>query len=204
MLGVRLASSGLVAVLCAALGVVFSPAVAHTQLRVDLTPFVGSYYALSKLGATGAAEERQENQPAIGGALLVRLSPTLGIEGSLALTPSGVNVTGASNAGFSGSIMFASARARFAVPRTNFYAIGGVGLVKRSGEAWDAPQFTSLSGVGGVLGFGTRAEVSRAVRIDVHAELQLYSLDPDGDGTAYDSKMQQDLIIALGIPLKLK
>ncbi len=196
---------------CAAIGVgsalvgsLGGPATAHAQLRVDLTPFVGSYYALAKLGNTSTtSEEKQSNQPVIGGALFVRLTPAFGIEGAVTFTPSGSNITGATNQGFSGSIVFASARARLAAPRTNLYGLAGVGLVKRGGEAWNAPGFTSLTNLAGVLGFGTRAEVSPAVRIDVRAELQLYSVDPDGDGTAYQSKLQQDLIVTLGVPISL-
>ena len=188
-----------------ALGVLVLPAHASAQLRAELTPFVGSYYAMGSLGTlvAGVEEEKQENQPVFGGTLVVRLTQTLGVEGAFALTPSGVNVTGTANQGFSGTIMFASARARVSVPRTNLYGLGGLGLVVRGGQAWEGTQFTSLSSIAGIVGFGTQAEVSRSARIDVKAELNLYSADPDGDGASYESKVQADLLVGLGVPISL-
>jgi len=187
------------------LGLALDPANAHAQVRVELTPFVGSYYALSNLGRQAANEkERQANQPALGAVLFARLTPVIGVEGAFAFTASGTNVTSTgtvTNQGYSGNIIFASGRVRLSVPRTNLYGLAGAGIVRRGGQAWNSPVFTKLTNVAGVVGAGTRAEVSAAVRIDVKAEAQFYSLDPDGSGTAYASKLQTDVIFGVGIPI---
>ncbi len=186
--------------------VVASPA--HAQTRLDLIPFIGSYYATSPLGLQAAnSEERHENQAAIGAALFVRLSQTLGIEGSFAYTPSGTNITSdidsVANRGFSGNIIFADARVRFWFPRTNLYALAGAGIVSRGGEAWDFPNTTELTNVAGVAGFGVQAEVSPKVRVDLKIEVHVYSVDPDGDGTTYESKTVADILATVGVPIKL-
>jgi outer membrane protein with beta-barrel domain len=208
MVKVNSSIRGLAVGASAALGALGSAPAAQAQLRLELTPFVGSYYALAQLGLTDPAkEEKHLNQPALGGALVVRLTPIISVEGAFAFAPSGTNVTSATevNQGFSGTLIFASARGRFALPRTNVYGLAGVGIVRRGGEAWQASQFTKLTNIAGIVGFGARAEISPRVRLDVKAELQFYSFDPDGSaGTTYESKMQQDVIVTVGIPISLK
>ena len=194
---------------CAAVVTIAGAAPARAQTRLDLTPFVGSYYALSALGLqTANREEKHENEVAVGAALLLRLSQTFGIEASFAYTPSGTNVTSsdttlAANAGFAGSIMFAGARARLWVPRTNFYGLAGLGIVSRSGEAWDFQNLTELTSIAGVGGFGVQAEASPTIRVDLKFEVQVYSFDPDGSGSQYESKTLADILATVGIPIRL-
>jgi len=175
--------------------------------RLDLIPFVGSYYATTPLGRqVSGEEERHENQPAFGATLLLRLSQSIGIEASFAYTASGTNITSdvpVDNQGFSGSIIFAGARGRFWVPRTNFFGLAGVGIVSRGGEAWNFPNTTELTSIAGVAGFGVQAEVSPKVRVDLKIEVQVYAADPDGDGPQYESKTMPDVLATVGIPIRL-
>jgi len=195
----------------AALAIV-AAAPAAAQTRVELIPFIGSYYALSNTGLADPGDpsktERHENQPAFGAALLVRVSQTLAFEGTFAYAPSGTNITSDSttlNRDFAGTVLLAGARARFWLPRTNFYVLAGAGMVSRGGEAWDFANLTELTSIAGVAGFGVQAEVSPTVRMDFKIEVQVYSFDPDGEGTAanYDSKTMPDILATVGIPIKL-
>ncbi len=194
---------------CAVLAALATPSPASAQRRLDLIPFGGSYYALSALGLqTANREETHANEVAVGAALLLRLSQTIGIEASFAYTPSGTNVTAsdttlAANAGYAGSIMFAGARARLWVPRTNFYGLAGLGIVSRSGEAWDFQNLTELTSIAGVGGFGVQAEASPTVRVDLKFEVQVYSFDPDGGGNQYESKTLADILATVGIPIRI-
>ncbi|MGH7676785.1 MAG: hypothetical protein ACREMV_16090 [Gemmatimonadales bacterium] len=191
---------------CVALAALVTPARAPAQNRLDVIPFIGSYYALSPLGLQAVdREEQHDNEVALGASLLVRLSQTVGIEASFAYTPSGTNLTStvAADTGYAGSIIFAGARARFWVPRTNFYGLAGVGVVSRGGEAWDFPGLTELTDIAGVGGFGVQAEVSPTIRIDLKFELQVYSCDPDGSGNQYESKTLVDVLATVGVPIRL-
>ncbi len=180
---------------------------AHAQVRFEIAPWVGSYYAVANTGLTEAnTEERQENQPAFGVALVARLNQLLGAEASFAYVKSGVNIdrTGAAagaRLALPGTLISASGRVRLWAPRSNFYGLAGAGIVSRGGDAWDG--FSSKSAIAGILGFGIQAEVSPAVRIDVKAEVQFYSFDPDGNGTTYESKLMPDVLVGIGIPIAL-
>lgn len=191
---------------CAALAALVTPAPASAQRRLDLIPFVGSYYALSALGLQAVdREEQHTNEVAVGASLLLRVSQTLGIEASFAYTPSGTNLTStvAADTGYAGSIIFAGARARLWVPRTNFYGLAGLGIVGRGGDAWDFPGLTELTSIAGVGGFGVQAEASPTIRIDLKFEVQVYSFDPDGGGNQYESKTLADILATVGVPIRI-
>jgi len=192
------------AVATAGLALLCSFRSAPAQRRIEFTPFLGGYYALGGLGRQGTGvEERQENHVALGAALVLHLSPTFGVEGAVAATPSGVNLSGTTNPGLSGRVVFASVRARVSTAQANVYGLGGLGMVIRAGPAWSASQYTNLTSVAGILGVGAQAQVSTTTRIDLRAELNFYSIDPDGAGTMYKPALQSDLLVGIGIPIAL-
>ena len=193
-------------ILALALTAFVYPAVASAQGQIYLTPYFSSYYATTSNGLeAGYLSEKQENGPGFGAALGFKLSQVLGIEAAYTYVSSGTNISGASeavNLGFAGNIMFANARATITAPRSNFYGLAGVGIVKHGGESWEG--FDKLTSVAGVLGLGIQADVSPKVRVDVKVEAQLYSFDPDGDGEDYASKFMPDIMVTIGFPLFLK
>ncbi len=180
------------------------PTAARAQVQAEFTPFFASYYALTEDGFTGTGvTEKQENEAGAGVSIGARLNQLLGIEGVFTFTPSGVTVTGDQNLGLSGTVMFADGRVRLWAPRSNLFGFVGGGVVLRGGDAWDAPVFTKLTTVQGVVGFGAQADVSRNVRFEVKAEVHVYSFDPDGSGTQWDSKMMPDVLVVVGLPIRL-
>ncbi len=180
---------------------------ARAQTTVDLTIAAGSYYAISALreDASMGIEERQENMPAVGGGVTVMFTPSFGIEGSFLYTKSGTIVSGASNQNFSGNLIFADGRIRFAAPRTNLYGVLGAGIVSRSGSAWPSADFANLTDVQGLAGVGVRAAVTPSFAIDVKVEVHVYRFDPDVAGPAdqFVEKTQADVIAMVGIPITL-
>lgn len=205
------------------------PSTAHAQGKIELTPFVGSYYALAKMcsdcennGNTDKITAHQISAAAIGGHLSYWISNTIGVEGAFAYTPSqaeerfqvsnfGLGVSG------KGRIIQASGRVLFRPQRTNLHFIVGAGIVSRGDTVWKAFQFRSdspdsvgakLTSVAGILGVGVRASVTPKFALNLSAELSLYSFDPHLAATpattsANGGKMQADLLVSVGVPITL-
>lgn len=218
----------LAGVLAGAASVAFPRAV-QAQGKFELTPFLGSYYALAKMctdcennGNTDKITARQLSAAAIGGRLTYWVSNTIGVEGAFAYTPSqaeerfqvsdfGLGVSG------KGRIMQASGRVLFRPQRTNLHFIVGAGIISRGDTVWQAFQFRSdspdsvgakLTSVAGILGMGVRASVTPKFALNVSAEVNLYSFDPHLAATPATSssnggKLQADLLVSVGVPITL-
>jgi Outer membrane protein beta-barrel domain len=180
---------------------------AHAQYVAEFTPFFTSYYALGKLATTGTVSERQYAAPGGGARLTVWLSPSIGIEAAGAFVASGTQFTSSDpnvNGGVSltGTIITANGRLVFRPARTNLYLLVGGGMVKRGGDTWNFPEITKKTAIGGVVGFGARANVTPKFALNVTVESNIYKSDPDGStGTAYDSKLQSDIYVSIGVPI---
>jgi hypothetical protein len=201
------------------------PSAVYAQGKFELTPFVGSYYALSTMckdcykdgtGVTG----HQASSFAVGGRLSYWISSTIGIEGSVTYAPSrgeqraeisgfGLAVSG------KGRLLLASGRLLYRPPRTNLHFIVGAGIVTRGDTVWKAFKDNSADGVGakltsvaGILGAGVRASVTPKFALNVTAEANLYSFDPrfatsPAPSSSNGKKMQADLLVTIGIPITL-
>jgi hypothetical protein len=205
------------------------PSALHAQAKLELTPFLGSYYALTKLckdcnnnGDGSDLTSKQLSAFAIGGRLSYWVSNTIGIEGAFTYTPSqaeerfqvsdfGLAVSG------KGRIMQASGRLLFRPQRTNLHFTVGAGIVSRGDSVWQAFQFRSdspdsvgakLTSVVGILGLGVRASVTPKFALNVAAEVNLYSFDPrlaavPATSSANGGKLQADLLVSVGVPITL-
>lgn len=186
--------------------------------QVEVTPFFTSYYAVAKLadvtGENGSKlSERQANAPGIGARIGYALPGPLTLEGSVAYVWSGTRVdvddqSGDPDAfngsiGLAGNLLYASGRLRFTPRRSNLYLLAGGGVVKRGGKTWDLDGEKQLTSPLGVVGAGVRAQVTPTFALDVSAEVNLYNTDPDRDGDIYKGKFQQDVLITVGVPLRL-
>lgn len=203
------------------------PTAAAAQNKFSVTPWVGSYFAMSKfydndfdltlIGGTGTApiQVSQNNTAMFGLRVSVPVGATLAAEGSFGYAKSDVFfrvVDPNQNGGFDfsttdkGTVMIGSLRAVFKPRRSNLSIIVGGILVHHGGSFWDDPAIDGkLTSFGGVVGFGLRANVTPRFPIDIRAEANLYSFDPDkGDNTLngfYPGKFQQDLVFSVGVPL---
>jgi hypothetical protein len=188
------------------------------QARTQITPFFASFYSLSPYGPDidefGTGElfnERLSNSPTVGVRLSVAATRTIGIEGQVAFNWSGRQASPADTgfAGFylKGNLLMASGRLTYHPRRSNFRGIFGVGFQHRGGDAWDEKKFTGFTGkfdksiIGGVLGFGARANVTPRFSLDIDVEAFLYSSDADTKSTLFKSKFQQDILVSIGVPI---
>jgi alpha-tubulin suppressor-like RCC1 family protein len=184
--------------------------------QVRLVPFVGTFEPLGSLGSRSAAlaqngvSARQAHAIAFGLAVGGHLSGLFGVEGGVALAPSGLGfraqepTTGGDlTLSESGWMLLASALSVIGRPATGFYGVAGVDLQKRWGPAWQGVASGDLWSVGGVVGAGTAARLTDRWRLDLRAELRLYGFDPDGGGTDFGSSLASELLVRVGVPLAL-
>jgi len=183
---------------------------AYAQYVFELTPFFTSYYPLVSVGEFGTISERQAAAPGGGARLTFWVSPSVGIEAAGAFVASGTKLTSTdasvtTGVSLPGTIITGTGRVVFRPARTNLYLLVGGGMVSRGGDTWDPDftgiQTTSLTNFGGVVGFGARANVTPKFALNVTVEGMLYPMDPDGDGTTYESTFQSDIYVSIGIPI---
>lgn len=197
------------------------PSLALAQASIEITPFVASFYALSTVseqtdvplpsfgGAPpGDIVREQEDGPMIGARVSFPLTGIIRAEGSVGFAFSNGRLVQRPrldpDAGFGVSgdahVYMVSARALIRPRRQNFYGIAGVGLVGRGGEFWDDADQSAR--VAGVVGFGVRAAVSPKLSLNFSAEAFLYSFSYSSSSVPNSgSKFQQDIVVAVGIPI---
>lgn len=201
------------------------------QNRFEVTPWVGSYYAISpfynddfdltNVGGTGTTNIKvsQDNTVMFGIRAAVPMGQTIALEGSFGFARSNVSyvikdaiVDNGGDPVFDASrneksnVMIGSVRAVIKPRRSNLSLILGAIVVNHNGDFWDADGIDGkLTSFGGVVGLGVRANVTPRFALNIRAEANLYSFDPDkGDDTEagfFPGKFQQDLVFSIGIPL---
>jgi hypothetical protein len=194
---------------------------AAAQAKLELTPYFGSYYALTSINDNLELDptlepftEKQIPGPSFGARLSYWISSSIGIEGAGAYTSSGTRAVtsdplcpGCATT-FDGGVTTGSVRMLYRPARTNFHLLGGIGMTKRTGDGWTGYN-EGLTSFGGVLGFGARAAVTPKLSFDLKVEANLYSFKPedtdpsDGTNIPYEAKFQTDIIVAVGIPIAL-
>jgi hypothetical protein len=189
------------------------PAVATAQQRLELTPFVASYYGLTHL-ATGTNPNTgndfnfdQSNAFSFGGRITLPVSARISLEGEFTFAMSGVRLTENDLFGpdldgglaQDGNVIYGSLRGVFTPRRSNLILVAGPAIIRRGGEAWDGVDGSDITDFGGVAGLGFRANVTPRFRVNFLAETYLYSFD----GGTGNSKFQADLLFSLGVPIAL-
>jgi hypothetical protein len=200
------------------------PTVAAAQASVEITPFIGSFYALSSVseqtnvplpsfgGAPpGDIVREQEDGPMIGARVSFPLTGVIRAEGSFGFAFSNGRLDQRPrldpDAGFGvsadGHVYMLSARALIRPRRQNFYGIAGLGLVGRGGDFWENADQSAR--VAGVIGFGVRAAVSPRLSLNFSAEAFLYSFSYSSANIPNsDSKFQQDIVVWVDIPIGMR
>lgn len=193
--------------------------------KLEMTPFFASHYSISNYFDedlfTGTVTERVTEKtgsgPAIGVRLTYWLSQTLGIEAeglySKANQQNAFPDRDASTGQLTGTlykanVTMASGRLLFRPRRSNLRLFAGISHLTFGGDVYTyAPySYTNLSTIGGVVGFGVRAQATRSLALDVSVEAYLHNLDR-GDGPYLPVELkgafQQEVLIAVGVPIKL-
>lgn len=205
-------------VLMAALAGTFTPRTAQAQ-GITFTPYVGSFYALSSFVDIDIGGEKltvdQSNTAVFGARVSFPITGTMSLEGAFGYSKSDVilritnscvdssNTLFDCSTNFSGSVITGSGRILFRPRRSNLNFILGAAYVKHGGDAWDDPSTSETSDIGGVVGFGLRANITPRFTLVLTAEANIYSFDPDGSDTLFDSKTQTDLMFSVGVPIAL-
>ena len=185
---------------------------------LTLTPFIGSFYAATSFVDLDVGGENltidQANTAVFGARLTVPIGGTLSVEGAFSYSKSEVNLrwtnscTDGTNlfdcsTNFKGNVITGSGRLLLRPRRSNLFAIVGASYIKHSGDGWDDPSTPETSDIGGIVGFGLRAAITPRFALNLNAEGTIYSFDPDGSASTFESKTQFDLLFSVGIPITL-
>ncbi len=189
------------AIACAAVVALSAPRQAEAQ-RLSLSPTIGVYIPTSELVKAASGEEfKQEVGLAVGGRLGLTLSPRFGIETSVSYVPSNLRFTfDEDQTTTDANLLFGTARATLhVIPVTQPLWLslnGGVSLVKRGGEAFEAAE--DDTDVGGVVGATVGFRLGSLLSFYVAAEDYIYGTRIEGTEFEGESRTQNDVQIAVG------
>jgi hypothetical protein len=194
------------------------PLAASAQVKLEVMPYFTSYYATA-LTAKPAPDttERQEAGPGLGAIVTYRFNNIIGVQGSFTYVFSGIipkyppatGLVSNSNQPLPGRISFTTLRATLQPRRSNYFLAAGLGIVQRSGKAWDVPGLDHLSSTVASLGFGIRARVTPSFAFNIGVDGNFYFSDPDGEeqaggvGHYYQRRLQRDVLVSIGVPYAL-
>jgi len=175
------------------------------QARSQITPFFTAFFAaLPYAKDIGNADERLTSAPGVGVRATIKVASQVSVDGQFAYVFSGrqakLDADPPIGVFIPGNAIYASGRVNYHPRRSNFRGFVGAGYQKLGGDAWDEDNVGSVnsSSVGGILGFGARANISQTLALDLTVESFLHSSDP-GD---YGSKeFQADIMLTVGIPI---
>ena len=192
----------LFAAIACAVGIgLVAPTGASAQ-RVSLSPTIGVYIPTSELVKAANGEEfKQEIGLAVGGRLGLTLSPRFGIESSVTYVPSNLRFTfDDTQTTTDASLLFGTARATLhVIPMTQPLWLslnGGISLVKRGGEAFEAVE--DDTDIGGVVGATVGFRLGSMLSFYVAAEDYIYGTRIEDAGLGGESVTQNDVQIAVG------
>ena len=179
--------------------------------QISIAPTIGVYIPTTDLlNAASGQQYKQEVSITLGGRVGINVGQRAGIEGTVAYAPSKLKFSASgSSTTTDANILTGSGRAFLElIPRTSAVSLqlnGGVGLVRRSGTAYQGdPKSTDL---GGVVGATLRVRLGRVLHVELHAEDFVYNAqyapNASGGGYAVVNKQLNDihLGVGLGIPL---
>jgi hypothetical protein len=186
------------------------PATLIAQVKLEVTPFFGSYYSVTKTARlTKDTTERQEAGPAAGLHATYRFNNMVGVQATVVNVWSGVipkypqstGLISNSNQPLSGRLLFSSLRGTWQPRRSNYYLAAGAGLVQRAGTAWDVAGLDHLTNPMFSGGLGIRARVTPSFAFNIGLDGNFYVSDPDGPaGRYYQKRTQADFLVTIGLP----
>lgn len=205
----------------AVLSVLAGPSTLAAQ-HIEVTPFVGLYAptaSVIKETASGITVGAKHGTAFLfGGRFTYWTSPTVGLEGSLGYTSSGVDFTVDTSGvtlgtvSLSAHVLLGSARVLFNVgPKggnTDFHLLAGVGVISHGGDAYDqlgqgSGGVSGKTDIGGVVGGSVRFRASEKLKVRIDVEDNLYSAKFSIGGSESTSHFQNDLVVSLGLVIPL-
>ena len=185
--------------------------VPRVAAQISIAPTIGVYIPTAELVKAASGEEfKQEIAISIGGRLGIGFGQRAGIEATVAYAPSSLkfSATGSSTSE-NASILAGTGRVFIELlPPTGVVSVqlnGGVGLVRRSGDAYQGDP--DASDVGGVVGATVRFKLGSLLHLQVHAEDFVYKAQyaptTTGTGFAIANKQLNDIHLSLGVGIPL-
>ncbi len=183
------------------------------RAQVEITPAMGIYWPVGLLVdgdiANGGEERRQVAAGLVGVRMGVWPGRRLGLEGGIAFSPSQVAVTrstGTEDVTGGVLLMHARAVASLSPPAAPwaFHLGAGVGLVHRSGSAWQ----TTLGGTAPALalGFGARSRMRRsnlALRLELEDYILFNQFDQGLPNTT-GARIHHDFVWSMGLTVPIQ
>jgi len=180
--------------------------------QVSIAPTIGVYIPTTELVKAASGQSyKQEVSFTVGGRLGINFGKRAGITGTVTYAPSRLtfSATGTSS-NTDANILSASGRVFVElVPTTSpvsFQLNGGVGLVRRSGAAYQNDP--DPQDIGGVVGATLRFRLGRVLHLELHAEDYVYKAQyapsvttPGGFLVANKQLNDVHLGVGVGIPL---
>lgn len=192
-----------------------APATGQAQARTQITPFFATFFAplpyakdVDQDGAGTLADERMTTAPGIGIRAAFPFADQIGFEAQAAYVFTGRQAkvdAGTGTVGFfiTGNAVIVSGRVTYHPRRSNFRGILGAAFEQLGGDAWDSDNVggeADKSSIGGIVGFGVRANVTSRLALDLTVESFLHSSDPAGNNK---KQFQADVLLSVGVPIGL-
>ena len=180
--------------------------------QLSLSPTIGVYIPTTELVKAASGDEfKQEVSVTVGGRLGFNFGQRVGLDATVVYAPSNLQFsTSGSSSTTDANVLTGSGRAFVELlPKTNPISLqlnGGVGIVQRSGTAYEG--VPDNSDVGGVVGATLRFRLGKVLRLELHAEDFIYKAqyapDPANPGS-FDlvDKQMNDIHLGVGIGIPL-
>ena len=180
--------------------------------QLSLSPTIGVYIPTTELVKAASGDEfKQEVSVTVGGRLGFNFGQRVGLDATVVYAPSNLQFsTSGSSSTTDANVLTGSGRAFVELlPKTNPISLqlnGGVGIVQRSGTAYEG--VPDNSDVGGVVGATLRFRLGKVLRLELHAEDFIYKAQyaPDpANPSSFDlvDKQMNDIHLGVGIGIPL-
>lgn len=184
------------------------------QAHVDVAPTVGLYIPTGNVldqpgpGCGGCQVTfKQQAGFLLGVRLTIWATSHIGLESSLSYAFSGVHGTaqGYASGDTSGTVTAFTERLLWAFTKpgasTAFYAAGGIAYLSHNSAAYEGVSGTT--DLGAALGLGARFPVGGSIAMKTELEDLIYSTQFESGGQSTESKHQNDLLVTLGLSIRL-
>ena len=180
--------------------------------QLSISPTIGVYIPTTELVKAASGDEfKQEVSVTVGGRLGFNFGQRVGLDATVVYAPSNLQFsTSGSSSTTDANVLTGSGRAFVELlPKTNPISLqlnGGVGIVQRSGTAYEG--VPDNSDVGGVVGATLRFRLGKVLRLELHAEDFIYKAQyaPDpANPSSFDlvDKQMNDIHLGVGIGIPL-
>ena len=180
--------------------------------QLSISPTIGVYIPTTELVKAASGDEfKQEVSVTVGGRLGFNFGQRVGLDATVVYAPSNLQFsTSGSSSTTDANVLTGSGRAFVELlPKTNPISLqlnGGVGIVQRSGTAYEG--VPDNSDVGGVFGATLRFRLGKVLRLELHAEDFIYKAQyaPDpANPSSFDlvDKQMNDIHLGVGIGIPL-